>query len=440
MNKREKNMKKLFNECTSEYYNNKGKKFTVFDDYALIDYGNFELLIRYGVFNECEEIIDYKIKFKCSEIYFNFYQIFNLFDINDFELYTFWGYFDKEELYEIIKKADDTAVKYYSYLKILADDADVLHKLEKDIVDSFNAEYDYFYDDEGDLELKKEFYEDTISYDSLPEIFGYAEVCERKNLHKRLKKCDENFLNDYEKRLLKFLDDGGKLPDTKVRNYELFNTYLLKGIFTVSIIVSVVLILLFFVINKIVYNGAEIYFEENYIRDCIFYGSFAALFICTLVFFLFGKVILPLFSPKEDKSWFKRKLFFEFDLVNKSKLHKIISVIAVIFCVSAGSAFYSLLFDNAGYYDNFVRFGINNSLKTADVQYEDLRIYKVADSEMTHGHKKYGNALAISDKNAEYVYEFGEVDPNGKTQKKLNEIAEKYDIEIVEINTIEDLS
>lgn len=433
-------IKNLFQECVSEYYNN--KNFFVYDDYAVIDYGDFELFISY-VQNENIDVIDYKLKFSNSEIYFNFYEIFNVFDIDDFDLYTFFGDFDKEALYEIIKKADDTVTKYYSKLKIVADEPNLLHELENDVIDCFNAEYGYFDDnDKEDLEYKEELYNDAISlYGFSEEIQGYATVYERKNLHKRLKACNKNnLLNLYEKRLLKFLDNGGELPNTKIRNDSLFSGYLLKGISVVSMIVCAIIIILYFVINKIIYNGAEVYFEENHIRDSILFGVISIFFICTFVFLLLGKSVLSLFTPKEDRNWFKRKFLWEFNLVNKSKWNKVASIIAIIFCILIGLLFYSFLFDNVGYYDDYVRFGVTNSFTIVDIQYEDLKIYKVLNSDVTCGHKKYGNVYAISDENGKNYYEFGEIDPNGKTQKKLNEIAEQYNIEIIVIESINDLS
>ena len=64
------------------------------------------------------------------------------------------------------------------------------------------------------------------------------------------------------------------------------------------------------------------------------------------------------------------------------------------------------------------------------MQMFSMRIYRYIKS----------NAYAVSDENTGYYFELGEVDPNGKTQKKLNEIAEQYNIEIIVIESINDLS
>ncbi|MDE5995995.1 MAG: hypothetical protein K2G56_03665, partial [Eubacterium sp.] len=48
------------------------------------------------------------------------------------------------------------------------------------------------------------------------------------------------------------------------------------------------------------------------------------------------------------------------------------------------------------------------------------------------------NAYAISDGNGNY-YDYGELLEGGKAETKLKEIAEKYNKEIVEIDTIDEL-
>lgn len=143
-------------------------------------------------------------------------------------------------------------------------------------------------------------------------------------------------------------------------------------------IICAIIIILCFVINKIIYKGAEVYFEGNHIRDSILFGMISIFLICTFVLLLLAKLILP--------------------------------------------------------------FGVTNSFAIVDTPYEDLKIYKVLNSDVTYGHKKYGNACVISDEKGKFYYEFGGIDLNGETQARLNEIAEQYNIEIIEINSMEDMA
>lgn len=91
--------------------------------------------------------------------------------------------------------------------------------------------------------------------------------------------------------------------------------------------------------------------------------------------------------------------------------------------------------DGIGYYNDYVKF--NNSsvcFKTVDVKYEDLSIYKVHYDDK----KPVENAYVIADGKGNY-YNYGEIEPDGKIQQKLNEIAEKYHKEFIDAESIDDI-
>lgn len=97
-------------------------------------------------------------------------------------------------------------------------------------------------------------------------------------------------------------------------------------------------------------------------------------------------------------------------------------------------------FCDVGYYDDYVRYNIS-FFEAVDVNYEDLEVYKVKysyeDEEETLEENE--NYYAISNGNGNY-YDYGELAKGGKTETKLKEIAKQYNKEIVEIETIMDLS
>lgn len=88
--------------------------------------------------------------------------------------------------------------------------------------------------------------------------------------------------------------------------------------------------------------------------------------------------------------------------------------------------------DGIGYYDDYVKFSDSSSFKIVNAEYENLSIYKV----QYYDKKPVENAYIIADDNGNY-YKYGEIDPNGETQQKLYEIAEKYDKEIIEVESID---
>jgi len=73
-----------------------------------------------------------------------------------------------------------------------------------------------------------------------------------------------------------------------------------------------------------------------------------------------------------------------------------------------------------------------------DVQYDELNIYSVQ-YDYIGRHNTYQpveNTYIITDSNGNY-YNFGEIRPNGKVQRKLNEIAEKYDKTFIEVESVD---
>ncbi|MDE6111282.1 MAG: hypothetical protein K2F65_05135, partial [Eubacterium sp.] len=90
----------------------------------------------------------------------------------------------------------------------------------------------------------------------------------------------------------------------------------------------------------------------------------------------------------------------------------------------------------------YVRYSGDTFFEVIDVNYEDLEIYKVKgfyDDEEDDEYTLNENAYAISDGNGNY-YDYNEIEEGGAVETKLKEIAEKYNKEIVEINSIQDLS
>lgn len=93
---------------------------------------------------------------------------------------------------------------------------------------------------------------------------------------------------------------------------------------------------------------------------------------------------------------------------------------------------FAISFDGIGYYDDCVKFSDSSSFKIVNAEYENLSIYKV----QYYDKKPVENAYIIADGGGNY-YNYGELDPNGETQQKLNEIAEKYGKEIIEVESID---
>jgi hypothetical protein len=98
-----------------------------------------------------------------------------------------------------------------------------------------------------------------------------------------------------------------------------------------------------------------------------------------------------------------------------------------------------LLFDNIGFYDDYVKFTSEVSLKYLTANYEDIEIYKVL------GYYDLKNQFYENENDYTIVagddyYNFVNVDENGETEQKLKSIVNQYNKQIIEVKTFEEIN
>ena len=208
-------------------------------------------------------------------------------------------------------------------------------------------------------------------------------------------------------------------------------------------------------VYSIVFRNAEFYNEGVFGSIKVtprFYNAmslafFPSVFIIGGIWYFKGGSVVSLAMPDN----MKRQTQSEYDDEMKRRYGKnyktIRFVIAVILILFAFFDF-AISFDGIGYYDDCVKFSDSSSFKIVNAEYENLNIYKVqydyVVSSSTHksalvGYSTYKpveNTYVIADDEGNY-YNYGEIDPNGETQQKLYEIAEKYGKEIIEVESID---
>lgn len=192
-------------------------------------------------------------------------------------------------------------------------------------------------------------------------------------------------------------------------------------------------------VYSIVFRNAEFYNEGVFGSIKVtprFYNAmslafFPSVFIIGGIWYFKGGSVVSLAMSDN----MKRQTQSEYDDEMKRRYGKnyktIRFVIAVILILFAFFDF-AISFDGIGYYDDCVKFSDSSSFKIVNAEYENLNIYKVQYDDK----KPVENAYIIADDNGNY-YNYGEIDPNGETQQKLYEIAEKYDKEIIEVESID---
>lgn len=404
-----------------------------------IDCGSFEQRILYypGMMFD-EYVIDTELFYNDSPYIYTFYDIFNLFDIDDFNLYFYKNMLSVEDVEHAVKEILSVTEKYLYYIE-KADTPEYLSKLEKNYETDMNALC-------GDDSWKEDAYDPYILPFNHP-FYSIADGQINEKIYKKLKKKDSKGKIEiiYEKRLLKYLEKGHtverKTVTDKANFKKLYKRKTVLIYFLIFLISSAICILFENIVHSVIFKGADVYLSAISLFGIDFslpyeitvFGIVSALWITLVICVIFGGKIISKVMPSDFKKSAYAK--FETDVWGRLK-NKFVKVLLIIFFVICGVFSFVCGFVDVGYYDEHVRF-INSSLSFADIKYENLQIYKVKGDRADN--TEYDNAYAISDKNTGCYFEFGEVDPNGETQSRLNEIAEQYNIEIVEINSIDDL-
>lgn len=418
-----------------------------------LDCGSFEeRLVYYPNSLVSNSGIDVEFSFENSDYVYTFYDIFNLFDIDDFNIYYYEYLANPEEINNAVKNIFGATEKYLYYINKAQTD-EYLPLLEK----NYETDMDTV---TGDDSWKNE-EKDLLLLPLNHPVYSYADGEITPKLHKKLQKenAKGNLDTIYEKRLLAYLDSGKTFERKELKRKKSFNKAYFRSkaiIIMIAFIVSfVVITALAFIVRLSIFNGAEFCGERGIIlggmvsmpANIIISTAFSSGFFTAAFWLAFGKVFIAKRMPEN----MKKRAEDDFDEREKYKnpknpeLQRL--VFALLYC--AFSVFILInVVDGIGYYDDYVKFSDSSSFKIVDAEYENLNIYKVqydyVDSYNTYRHyavrhstyKPVENSYIIADDNGNY-YNYGELDPNGETQQKLNEIAEKYDKEIIEVESID---
>lgn len=228
----------------------------------------------------------------------------------------------------------------------------------------------------------------------------------------------------------------------KTRKKDFYNVYfsntVLMMLVTFIVVFTIMFVLAFFVYS-VAFRNAEFYNEgvfDSIKVNPIFYNAlslafFPSVFITVGIWYFKGGSVVSLAMPdnmkRQTQSEYDDEMKRRYGANNKT-IRVVIAVILILFALFD----FVVSFGGIGYYDDYVKFSDSSSFKIVNIEYENLNIYKVQYDDK----KPVENAYIISDDNGNY-YNYGEIDPNGETQQKLYEIAEKYGKEIIEVESID---
>lgn len=388
--------------------------------------------------------IDTELSFENSVYVYTFYDIFNLFDIDDFNLYYYDDLANAEEINNAVKAIFDATEKYLYYIERAQTD-EYLPVLEKNYEIDMTAVT-------GDDSWKDE-KRDLFFLPPNHPIYSYADGDITPKLYKKLKKENDKGCLDiiYEKRLLKYLDGGNTVVRKELKRKKSFDKLYFRNEFLIYLIVFLaafaVVFALAMAVHLIVFKGAELLEVRGFIPDraiplpvnFAINSVFSAFLITLAVWYLFGRNIIAKYMPDNMKRRAENEYDSQIKFRHNIKRPELYRLVSALLSVAFSFAFFFVLFDGVGYYDDYVRFTEQSSyFKTVDVSYEELEIYRVQ-YDYVGRHNNYQpveNSYIIADGNGNY-YNYGEINPNGKTQAKLNEIAEKYNKEIIEVESVD---
>ena len=412
---------------------------------ASIDYGTFEQRILYYPDMLLQEhLIDTDFSFDKSRYNYTFYDVFNLFEIDDFNLYFYTDPISVEDVENALKDILSATEKYSYYLE-KAQKEQYLPQLEKNYESDMGIETDEDREDAGEGFFMLPFNHPIYSVAN-----GQITAKTLKKLQKRNAKGKLDTI--YEKRLLKYLEGGKDFERKAISDKEAFDKLYKKAflkayglIFLLSIVA--VLVLTFFV-HTLVFKGTVIlepqwefirFTPEAHLGRIGFCFCIGAMYAMVIIFSL-GKRLVAQGMPEELRERTMEKYQSDWDKEHRlnKKLSKVLTVAACVVITLFATFMFGENLADVGYYDNGVKF-MSFSFEFCEVSYEELEICKIQgyyDSDNDNEFVFYENTFAIyyGDKN----YIFYDVDPNGETLKKLEEITQKYSKEIKEFKTVDE--
>lgn len=341
---------------------------------STVFYKNFQAVIKFDGFTFLQENnLDISFKYDNCEDNFSIYDIFNYFDINDFEIYYYQNCLGKDSILYALDKFTDLIYRYYRDIEKAGSQENLpylVNQFEKDKQQANGDEWKSDINDPDGLDFSHIFYLTTSAKT-------------KEKLVKRLEKYDaKDNLVLYEKRLLKYLKDGNEMVETQDISEKYDKEVRSIKLKVYSIIIALVLVV--YVVAELV--GLRYYFGDGYVPSEDFLSVVSGLyfprfmiipafvFSCAFFIYAFGKKIVYKLCPDNVKSYY---ITNEKKEAGDKKLEKIGNkyvapvVVLVISLVS-------LFFANSGisFTEDYLRVH-KAPLLLEKVSYDDLEIYRV---------------------------------------------------------------
>ncbi len=417
---------------------------------AVFDRGSYKTKITYTpnviLFSN---LID--LEYEINGENFLIYDIFNLFDICDFDQYYFSDLSTEAETGKAVRNLLDVAVKYDCDVKKAAQEEyfeTLKQNRDKDFKNQFN-------DGMTDEEIKSEVTDCIELFGVVPNhpVCSYAlDATDSAKLFKKLEKQEKkgNIETMYEKRLLEYLRSGNKFENKNAANKKVFEKSFKKQSFLADFICIVCgiafAVVAALIARSTVFSGYELITYSSFVgniptrfpKEGLFGVALGMIMFAGAFVKLFGKIILSRLAKGDETAL--QRYEAEKKSNNGKKIKPAENIIVILVLLVAGIAGITFAAtDNFGFGDDGVKFAPIDSFIPETVSYDELEIYSLKyvssdEEDIT----EYKNGYAVSDGKGGF-YEIGEVTPGGETEKRLLSVAEKYGKKIKTVNTAQDI-
>lgn len=398
---------------------------------ACVEYPAFTQKIIYRVMF-ISNVIDFKFSFSGAQRDYGLYEIFNLFDIDDFNVYCYDELETSHEVSEAINEINSVTHKYMQYLEEASksENQELLYQQHKEDLKSI-------IDDDKDIEESIEYAE---AIDITNPFYSYADIESPKKLYKKLKKQNAKgrLTTKYEKRLLAYLESGKSLPVRNVeKNKKREKSYSRAKIKVNAVIISatVAITLLVCILIKMLLFADALCAEgvgfENLVASIIIgmFFSFANIS-------LFGSRLIHKFMSVEAGSYAEEKYERENGGVFGKKGNLISSVVLYVITIAA---FLMFAFSSYGFYDNEVKYMETAFSGVETISYDEMTVYRVLGYyDEDNNYYTNENSYVLAGENGEFLY-LSEIEQNGESEKMVLSICEKYDKPITAVESDSDI-
>lgn len=415
---------------------------------AVLDYGKFKARVSYNPSYLLCDFLD--VKFSLGGMYnYSIYDIFNLFDIEDFNQYYYSSIEIKENLEKNVVAILDMINKY-SYDIEKATEPHNIIKLDANV----EADYKNTFVKDSEENWRKDI-NDPLALDIIHPFFtSVSSATDSDKLLKKMKKqgAKGNLGTIYEQRLLKYLEKGNSVINENVikdkkqeKKYAKINLIINACFF----LITAVAVAVYFIATKsIAFKGAYIPKQMIMLGSVTLPISFDELitYFFSVVLLCFG--ITTLFS----KSVFKKITNNDTALMQRySKAHeddgksnKFSRTLKYV--VAVGALIFGLLIalvlsnNNIGFYDDYIKFDDSASFSKVEVSNENVKIAKfLGEYDENDNYEEYTDVLSYAvydSENHYYILEY--LTPDGETASRIERIIKDYGKEVTEYDSVRD--